>query len=83
MPMIDVLAAVGTFSDKTLLAQEPARAVMRWEAVPKIPLFADSTAALVHDLPGEAISTAAGRAGHASTEADIAAAASAALSPGG
>jgi len=68
MPMIDVRAAVGTFSDKTLLAQKAARAVMRWEAVPAIPLFADNTAAFVHDLPGEAISTAA---------------ASAVLSPGG
>ena len=34
---------------------------MRWEAVPEIPLFADNTAAFIHDLPAEAISTAAGR----------------------
>jgi phenylpyruvate tautomerase PptA (4-oxalocrotonate tautomerase family) len=61
MPMIDVYSATGTFSDKNRLAQELARAVMRWEAVPEIPLFADNTAAFIHDLPGEAISTAAGR----------------------
>ena len=141
MPMIDVYAAVGTFSHKHQLAQEMASAVMRWEAVPDIPLFADNTAAFIHDLPAEAISNVAGRgdyvrvqvltpagvldrdkqlgvvkelteiiaravgdsdiahrtwvlltespeggwgiAGHANTQADIAAAARAALSPGG
>jgi phenylpyruvate tautomerase PptA (4-oxalocrotonate tautomerase family) len=61
MPMIDVYAPAGSFSDKNRLAQDLARAVMRWEAVPEIPLFADNTAAFIHDLPGEAISTAAGR----------------------
>ena len=61
MPMIDVYAAAGTFSDTHRLAQDLARAVMRWEAVPEIPLFADNTAAFIHDLPGNAISTAAGR----------------------
>jgi phenylpyruvate tautomerase PptA (4-oxalocrotonate tautomerase family) len=63
MPMIDVYAAAGTFSDSKRLAQDLARAVMRWEAVPEIPLFADNTAAFVHDLPAEAISTASGRGG--------------------
>ena len=61
MPMIDVYSTTGTFSDKNRLAQELARAVMRWEAVPEIPLFADNTAAFIHDVPSEAISTAAGR----------------------
>ena len=51
MPMIDVYAAAGTFSDKHALAQDLAAAVMRWEAVPEIPLFADNTAAFIHDLP--------------------------------
>jgi phenylpyruvate tautomerase PptA (4-oxalocrotonate tautomerase family) len=60
MPMIDVYAAAGTFSDKSGLARDLARAVMRWEAVPEIPLFAENTAAFIHDLPSEAISTAAG-----------------------
>ena len=60
MPMIDVYAAAGTFSDKHRLAQDLARAVMRWEAVPEIPLFTENTAAFIHDLPPEAISTAAG-----------------------
>ena len=60
MPMIDVYAAEGTFSDKHRLAQDLAQAVMRWEQVPEIPLFSDNTAAFVHDLPTEAISNAAG-----------------------
>ena len=61
MPMIDVYAAVGTFSDRHQLAQELASPVMRWEAVPEIPVFANNTAAFIHDLPGDAISTVAGR----------------------
>ena len=59
--MIDVYATAGTFSDKSRLAQELASAVMRWEAVPDIPLFADNTAAFIHDLPAETISNVAGR----------------------
>jgi phenylpyruvate tautomerase PptA (4-oxalocrotonate tautomerase family) len=59
--MIDVYATAGTFSDKHQLAQDLASAVMRWEAVPEIPLFADNTAAFVHDLPDEAISNVSGR----------------------
>ena len=60
MPMIDVYATAGTFKEKRGLAQELAEAVMRWEQVPAIPLFADNTAAFVHDLPADAISNAAG-----------------------
>jgi phenylpyruvate tautomerase PptA (4-oxalocrotonate tautomerase family) len=59
--MIDVYAAAGTFGEKNRLAQDLASAVMRWEAVPDIPLFADNTAAFIHDLPAEAISTVSGR----------------------
>jgi phenylpyruvate tautomerase PptA (4-oxalocrotonate tautomerase family) len=61
MPMIDVYADATVFSDKRQLAQDLACAVMRWEAVPDIPLFADNTAAFIHDLPADAISTASGR----------------------
>jgi phenylpyruvate tautomerase PptA (4-oxalocrotonate tautomerase family) len=60
MPMIDVFASDGTFKDKHMLAQDLARAVMRWEKVPDIPLFSENTAAFIHDLPAEAISNAAG-----------------------
>jgi phenylpyruvate tautomerase PptA (4-oxalocrotonate tautomerase family) len=60
MPMIDVYAAAGVFENKHELAGDLARAVMRWEQVPEIPLFADNTAAFIHDLPAEVISTASG-----------------------
>ena len=64
MPMIDVYAAEGTFPDRYALARDLARAVMRWEQVPEIPLFADNTAAFVHDLPPDAIANAAGASGY-------------------
>jgi phenylpyruvate tautomerase PptA (4-oxalocrotonate tautomerase family) len=60
MPMIDVYAPAGTFESKHGLARDLAQAVMRWEGVPDIPLFADNTAAFIHDLPEDAISTASG-----------------------
>ena len=60
MPMIDVYATTGTFSAKHQLAQDLARAVMRWEQVPEIPLFSANTAAFIHDLPSGSISNAAG-----------------------
>src|SRR5713226_9616665 len=60
MPMIDVYATEGTFNDKHMLAQDLAKAVMRWEKVPQIPLFLDNTAAFIHDLPADAIANAAG-----------------------
>jgi hypothetical protein len=60
MPMIDVYVAAGTFSYKHKLAQDLAKAVMKWENVPPINLFKKNTAAFIHELPGEAISNAAG-----------------------
>lgn len=60
MPMIDVYAVGDTFSDKHKLAQDLAKAVKKWENVPPINLFKKNTAAFIHDLPGEAISNAAG-----------------------
>jgi phenylpyruvate tautomerase PptA (4-oxalocrotonate tautomerase family) len=60
MPMIDVYSAAGIFSDKHKLAQDLANAVMRWEQVPPINLFRKNTAAFIHDLPGDALSNAAG-----------------------
>ena len=64
MPMIDVYATVGTFDSKHELARDLAEAVMRWEAVPDIPLFADNTAAFIHDMPEDSISNAAGAGNH-------------------
>ena len=60
MPMIDVYAVAGTFSNKRKLAQDLASAVMKWEKVPPISLFKNNTAAFVHELSAEAISNAAG-----------------------
>jgi phenylpyruvate tautomerase PptA (4-oxalocrotonate tautomerase family) len=64
MPMIDVYAAAGTFSEKHKLAQDLANAVMRWEKVPPINLFKKNTAAFIHELPTDAISNAAGDTGY-------------------
>ena len=55
MPMIDVYAAEGTFPDPHTLARDLAAAVMRWEQVPDLPLFAK-----IHDMDAAAISNVAG-----------------------
>jgi phenylpyruvate tautomerase PptA (4-oxalocrotonate tautomerase family) len=60
MPMIDVTAATGTFPDHAKLARDLAACMMRWEAVPDIPFFADNTAAFVHELAPESLSNASG-----------------------
>jgi phenylpyruvate tautomerase PptA (4-oxalocrotonate tautomerase family) len=60
MPMIDVYAAAGTFPDSHKLAQDLAAAVMRWEQVPDLPLFANNTSAFIHDMDPAAISNVAG-----------------------
>jgi phenylpyruvate tautomerase PptA (4-oxalocrotonate tautomerase family) len=62
--MIDVYAPTGTFAEPHDLARDLAAAVMRWEAVPDLPLFRDNTAAFVHDLPADAISDVAGSGDH-------------------
>jgi phenylpyruvate tautomerase PptA (4-oxalocrotonate tautomerase family) len=61
MPMIDVYAPTGTFGDKSALAQELAQTIMRWEKVPAIPFFLDNTAAFIHELDPDSLSTAGGR----------------------
>jgi len=60
MPMIDVYAAAGTFSDSHTLARDLAAAVMRWEQVPDLALFANNTAAFIHDMDVGAIANVAG-----------------------
>ena len=60
MPMIDVYAAAGTFPDPHALARDLAAAVMRWEQVPDLPLFASNTAAFIHDMDAAAVSDVAG-----------------------
>jgi phenylpyruvate tautomerase PptA (4-oxalocrotonate tautomerase family) len=60
MPMIDVYAATGTFADKHSLAKDLAAAVMKWEKVPRIPLFQQNTAAFVHELPADSLANVDG-----------------------
>ena len=64
MPMIDVYAAAGTFPDPHTLAQDLAAAVMRWEQVPDLPLFATNTAAFIHDMDAASISNVAGESNY-------------------
>ena len=59
MPMIDVYAAAETFGDPHALARDLATAVMRWEQVPDLPLFANNTAAFIHDMDAAAIANVA------------------------
>ena len=60
MPMIDVYAAAGTFSDPKKLAQQLAATLMAIEQVPDIPMFRKNTAAFVHDLPADHLSNVDG-----------------------
>jgi len=60
MPMIDVYAAAGTFTDQHQLAVDLATAVMTIEQVPDIPMFRKNTAAFVHDLPAGSLANVDG-----------------------
>lgn len=51
MPMIDVYATAGTFSDPHALAQKLAETLKQIEQVPDIPMFRKNTAGFVHELP--------------------------------
>jgi phenylpyruvate tautomerase PptA (4-oxalocrotonate tautomerase family) len=64
MPMIDVYATAGTFTDKHQLATDLATAVMTVEQVPDIPMFRQNTAAFVHDLPAGDISNVDGESNY-------------------
>jgi phenylpyruvate tautomerase PptA (4-oxalocrotonate tautomerase family) len=60
MPMIDVYARAGTFSDKHQLTVDLARTLMTIEGVPDIPMFRQNTAAFVHELPTDGFSNVEG-----------------------
>jgi phenylpyruvate tautomerase PptA (4-oxalocrotonate tautomerase family) len=60
MPMIDVYATDGTFTDPASLAQRLAATLMRIEEVPALPMFRNNTAAFVHALPDGAIANVEG-----------------------
>lgn len=60
MPMIDVYAPTGSFTDPHQLARDLARTLMTIEGVPDIPMFRQNTAAFVHGLSADAISNVDG-----------------------
>jgi phenylpyruvate tautomerase PptA (4-oxalocrotonate tautomerase family) len=60
MPMIDIYATAGTFSDPHALAKDAAATVKSIEQVPDIPMFRKNTAAFVHELANGALSNVDG-----------------------
>jgi phenylpyruvate tautomerase PptA (4-oxalocrotonate tautomerase family) len=64
MPMIDVYAVAGTFSDTKKLATDLAATLMRIEGVPDIPMFRQNTAAFVHEVPPSSTSNVDGDDSH-------------------
>ena len=60
MPMIDVYAVAGRFSQPHALAGRLAETLMRIEEVPNIPMFRKNTAAFIHELPATSISNVDG-----------------------
>src|SRR5580692_1280212 len=60
MPMIDIYATAGTFSDPHALAKDAAATVKSIEQVPDIPMFRKNTAAFVHELKSGALSNVDG-----------------------
>jgi phenylpyruvate tautomerase PptA (4-oxalocrotonate tautomerase family) len=64
MPMIDVYATAGTFTDKHKLAADLAATLMAIEGVPDIPMFRQNTAAFVHELPVGDLSNVDGESGY-------------------
>ncbi len=60
MPMIDIYATAGTFSNPHQLAVDAAATVMNVEQVPNIPMFRQNTAGFVHELPAGSLSNVDG-----------------------
>ena len=60
MPMIDVYATAGTFTNNHKLAADLAATLMAIEGVPDIPMFRQNTAAFVHELPAGDLSNVDG-----------------------
>jgi phenylpyruvate tautomerase PptA (4-oxalocrotonate tautomerase family) len=60
VPMIDVYATAGTFTDPHKLAADLARTLMTIEGVPEIPMFKRNTAAFVHAVPDGSMSNVNG-----------------------
>ena len=60
MPMIDIYATAGTFSDPHALAKDAAATVKSIEQVPDIAMFRKNTAAFVHELKEGSLSNVDG-----------------------
>ena len=60
MPMIDLYATAGTFTDKHKLAADLAARLMAIEKVPDIPMFRQNTAGFIHELPAGNLSNVDG-----------------------
>jgi len=60
MPVIDVYATAGTFTDGHRLAQDLAATLMAIEEVPDIPMFRRNTAGFLHELPAGGLSNVDG-----------------------
>src|SRR5271170_7719603 len=60
MPMIDIYAVAGTFTDVHKLAADAAALVKGVEQVPDIPMFRKNTAAFIHELPAGRIANVDG-----------------------
>jgi phenylpyruvate tautomerase PptA (4-oxalocrotonate tautomerase family) len=60
MPMIDIYATQGVFSDAQALAKAAAAIVMDVEQVPNIPMFRKNTAGFLHELPQGALANVDG-----------------------
>jgi len=58
--MIDVYATAGTFTDGHQLANDLAATLMAIEEVPDIPMFRQTTAAFIHELPAGDLSNVDG-----------------------
>jgi phenylpyruvate tautomerase PptA (4-oxalocrotonate tautomerase family) len=64
MPMIDIYAVTGTFSDAQKLARDAAALIKSIEKVPDIPMFRKNSAAFVHELPNSAIANVDGESNY-------------------
>lgn len=64
MPMIDIYAPAGTFTDPHRVAMDAATIVKTVEKVPDIPMFRQNTAGFVHELPAGAIADVDGAGDH-------------------
>jgi len=51
MPMIDIYAAAGTFTDTHKLATDAAALIKAVEGVPDIAMFRKNTATFIHEMP--------------------------------